>query len=75
MNMMKSLHRSNIRNFGVSEMCTYNHIDCNFPMCVIECFLKLSARVDAKSHLLHLFDFSPVCIFKWALKLPAREDA
>ena len=31
--------------------------------------------MDAKSHWLHLFDFSPLCIFKCFLKSPASEDA
>ena len=39
------------------------------------CVLKLPAREDAKSHWLHLFDFSPLCVFKCLLKLPAWEDA
>ena len=30
---------------------------------------------DAKSHWLHLFDFSPLCVFKGVLKLSAQEDA
>ena len=32
-------------------------------------------REEAKSHWLHLFDFSPLCVFKCVLKLLAWEDA
>ena len=35
------------------------------------CVLKLHAREDAKSHWLHLFDFSPLCILMCLLKWPA----
>ena len=38
------------------------------------CLVRLSARVDAKSHWLHLFDFSPLCIFKCLLKTPTQEE-
>ena len=31
--------------------------------------------MDAKSHWLHLFDFSSQCVFKCLLKSPARDDA
>ena len=48
---------------------------CLFKLCVIKSILKLLAREDAKSHWLHLFDFSPLCVFKWVFKLPVREDA
>ena len=41
----------------------------------IWCVLKLPCGEDAKSHRLHLFDFSPLCVFKCVLKLPAWEDA
>ena len=33
----------------------------------------MPARIDAKSHWLHLFDFSPLCVLKCLLKLPASE--
>ena len=39
------------------------------------CVLKLPAREDAKSHWLHLFDFSPLCILMCLLKWPAWKDA
>ena len=39
------------------------------------CVLKLPAREDAKSHWLHLFDFSPLCVFMCFFKLTAWEDA
>ena len=32
------------------------------PLCVIKCCLKPSAQEEAKSHWLHLFDFSPLCV-------------
>ena len=40
-----------------------------FSMCVFKCLLKSPACVDAKSHWLHLFDFSPMCVFKCLRKL------
>ena len=39
------------------------------------CVLKWHDREDAKSHKLHLSDFSPSYIFKGLIKLPAREKA
>ena len=44
-------------------------------LCVFKWILKLPAREEAKSHLLHLFGFSPLCIFTWVLKWLACEDA
>ena len=57
-------------------------------LCVFKCLLKVSDWVDAYSHRLHLFGFSPlccnylnalhyspVCVFKCFLKLLARADA
>ena len=41
------------------------------PLCVFKRVLK----EGAKSHWLHLFDFSPLCAFKSVLKTSAREDA
>ena len=41
------------------------------PLCVFKRVLK----EGAKSHWLHLFDFSPLCAFKSVLKTYAREDA
>ena len=46
-----------------------------FSAVCIRCVLKLPCGEDAKSHRLHLFDFSPLCVFKCVLKLPAWEDA
>ena len=48
---------------------------CSFKLCVIKSILKLLAREDAKSHWLHLFDFSPLCVFTCVLKSPAWQDA
>ena len=44
------------------------------PQCVLKCVLKLPAWYYAKSHWLHLFDFSPSCIFKCVLKLSSQDD-
>jgi len=39
-----------------------SRIDFGFcPLCVVKCVVKLIAWKDARSHLLRLFDFSPVC--------------
>ena len=32
------------------------------PLYILKCLLKLLANIDAKSHCLHLFDFSPLCV-------------
>ena len=48
---------------------------CSFKLCVIKSILKLLAREDAKSHWLHLYDFSPLCVFTCVLKSPAWQDA
>ena len=45
------------------------------PLCIFKCVLEWPAGEDAKSHWLHLFDFSPLCIFKCFLKWPACEQA
>ena len=37
-------------------------------------FLKVPASEDAKSHWLHLFNFSPLCVLKCLLKFSAQED-
>ena len=38
-----------------------SRIDFGFcPLCVVKCVVKLIAWKDARSHLLRLFDFSPV---------------
>ena len=44
-------------------------------LCLFICLLKELGSEQAKSHWLHLFDFSPLCVFKWVLKLPAQEEA
>ena len=41
---------------------------------MITWILRLPAWENAKSHLLHFFDFFPLCAFKWVLKLPASVD-
>ena len=41
------------------------------PLWDLKCILQSAGQVDAKSHWLHLFDFSPMCPFK----VSAREDA
>ena len=46
-----------------------------FSSVFFKCVLKWHDREDAKSHKLHLFDFSPLYFFKGLLKLPAREKA
>ena len=39
-----------------------SHIDFGFcPLCFVKCVVKLIAWKDARSQLLHLFNFSPVC--------------
>ena len=45
------------------------------PLCVFKCVLKWPAREEAKSHWLHLFDFSLLCDFMCLLKWHAWEDA
>ena len=37
-------------------------------LCLFKCLLKELGSKQAKSHWLHLFDFSPLCIFKCVLK-------
>ena len=52
-----------------------SRIDFGFcPLCVVKCVVKLIAWKDARSHLLRLFDFSPV-FFKCLLKCHYREVA
>ena len=46
----------------------------SYSMCVFICVLKVPARVDAYSHWLHLFEFSPLWSFKWVYKTTAQED-
>ena len=46
-----------------------------FSSVFFKCVLKWHDQEDAKSHKLHLFDFSPLYFFKGLLKLPAREKA
>ena len=41
---------------------------------ILACKLRILTE-DAKSHWLHLFDFSRLCVFKCCLKFPACEDA
>ena len=56
----------------------HNRIGCiclTFLQCVFKWVLKVSAREDAKSHWLHLFDFSPLCFFKCLLKWLAWDEA
>ena len=40
-------------------------------LCLFICLLKELGAEQAKSHWLHLFDFSPLCVFKCLLKWPA----
>ena len=40
-------------------------------LCLFICLLKELGSEQAKSHWLHLFDFSPLCVFKCVLKWPA----
>ena len=47
-----------------------------YAVCVFNIWdLKLRSNLEAKSHWLHLYDFTPEWIFKWLLKLPAWTDA
>ena len=43
-----------------------------FTLWVLEWFFKTSTREEAKSHWLHLYDFSPEWVFKCTLKLLAQ---
>ena len=43
--------------------------------CPFLCLFRPPASNDAQSHLLHLFDFSPLCVFKCVHKFPASKDA
>ena len=45
-----------------------------FSVCFHICVLKVPARVDAYSHWLHLFEFSPLWSFKWVYNTTAQED-
>ena len=45
-----------------------------FYMCLFICLSKELRAEQAKSHWLHLFDFSPLCLFKCLLKWLAFED-
>ena len=40
-----------------------------FPLCVFRCVFKLPVPTDAKSHWLHLFDFSTLCVSSKSLDL------
>ena len=44
-------------------------------LCVFKWSLKTCALEDAKSHWLHLLDFSPLWVFKCLPKIPFWEDA
>ena len=44
------------------------------PLCVFKCCLKTYAWEDAKSHWLHLFDFSPLCLIKCDLSALRSEQ-
>ena len=46
----------------------------SYSLCVFICVIKVPARVDAYSHWLHLFEFSPLWSFKWVYKTTAQED-
>ena len=48
---------------------------CPAWVCFIMCFLRAFAQEDTYSHLLHLFNFSPLCIFECLVKLLAWEEA
>ena len=51
------------------------HLTIYIGLCLFICLIQELVREHAKSHWVHLFDFSPLCVFKCVLKLPAREDA
>ena len=67
----------NVSSNGLPERMQ-SHTDITFVWLFstvrFKCLLKLPSREDAKSHWLHLFDFSPLCVFECVLKLPAWED-
>ena len=44
-------------------------------VCLFICLLKELGSEQAKSHWMHLFDFSPLCVFKCILKELSLEDA
>ena len=44
-------------------------------VCLFICLLKELGSEQAKSHWMHLFDFSPLCVFKCILKALAWADA
>ena len=47
----------------------------SYSLCIFICVLKVPVRVDAYSHWLHLFEFSPLWSFKWVYyKTTAQED-
>ena len=57
-----------------SDIDKYVQVVPKLKLCFFRWSLKLAAREDAKSHWLHLFDFSPLCVFKCLLKLLGSEQ-
>ena len=66
------IHRDKIYSFC---LVTLSMFSLTFLQCVFKCLLIIHAKEEAKSHSLHLFDFSPLCVFKCVLKFPALEEA
>ena len=50
---------------------TMSHLFNFCPMWIFRCLVISHFLIDAKSHILHLFGFSPLCIITWFLKLAA----
>ena len=59
-------------NFEISPQIAWKaHLMYYLPEWVVTCVLKVSFRLDAQSHWLHLKGFSPEWIFRCLLKSPA----
>ena len=60
--------------FWISRFSFYLSPHVYTGLCLFKCLLKELGSEQAKSHSLHLFDFSPLWVFKCLLKLPAWDD-
>ena len=74
----------NLNSNSQGLLCFYASLlamrNCDFSpfytgLCLFICLFKELGIEQAKSHWLHLFDFSPLCVFKCVLKLPSWEEA
>ena len=61
--------------FMHQRVCTMSNGHFSPALCLFVCLIKELGSEQAKSHWLHLFDFSPLCDFKCFLKWPGWEEA